>query len=742
MSDPRPIQVASPGTDFIVFATGAGANVEDMPSYQSDPQRQTGNLPGIARSSFNNRVQRQGAFVGAAISTFVWEVLSIYVPDDGDLDNYVANFKAALRQYITPEGALPGGPYLPIAGGTMQGNIDFNSGATIVLAYNTWLRARDSGGTSHGLVKLGNGTDNNHYIGDGSAPFIIFGSTPVVGSGIFWGARDTGGTAHGLLGIYTDNNTYLNAFNNLYLNSANIWTNSSIIIPNNVWYYAKNNAAAPVAMLGVRSDNITLIAVGAPSDTYIYSGRNLVLVGPTAVTGTLTPQGNVGIGGTLNVGGGTTLASSLQVNGSTNLYARLNVNNSVGATITGDIATNSIHVYGGGIVTDSNSSLGGSTYATYLQIYNPGNNDPVAVVADAGHYARVAFNVLGVRLWTVGGGPDGFFYIQDNSAGVSRIWIETGGRVVIPSSGIYVAGAGTVVGDFNSGGTITSNAMLANYITANYDVHANNACYVGTAGYYFSYIGSGFLYTNGNFRVQSQLECYGNLVGNAALYVAGTGSFGGRCYVQDLWSFGNIFISNDENFYLGNSPQLKWLNFHPYRYFYWNRVDGSLNYSSGNTGSDGVLQLWIPYGGNWQVMAPNGPMVARGFQTIGLLRSDLQQDTLRAVENTNSIDIITKINPVHYRRPSLARLTHNVAEPYYYDEEPEEIGFLVEEIREALPQAVVELPNPSGINPDNDVETGGGTSLGLVSDAILAVAVGAIKELNERLTRLEAMVGA
>ena len=127
----------TPGIDFVTFATGGGANIEDMPSYLADPQRGTGNLPGLARSNFNNRAIRQGTFVASGVSTFIWQVLSIYVPDDGNLDNWVANFKAALQSYITPGGTLPDGPYLPIAGGTMQGNINFQAGSTVVLPNNT-----------------------------------------------------------------------------------------------------------------------------------------------------------------------------------------------------------------------------------------------------------------------------------------------------------------------------------------------------------------------------------------------------------------------------------------------------------------------------------------------------------------------------------------------------------------------------------------------------------------------------
>jgi Chaperone of endosialidase len=741
MSDPRPVQISNPGTDFIVFATGAGANVEDMPSYTADPQRQTGNLPGIARSSFNNRVQRQGAFVATAISTFVWEVLSIYVPDDGDLDNYVANFKAALRAYITPEGALPGGPYLPIAGGTMLGNIDFNSGATIVLANNTWLRAKDAGGTSHGMLRLG--LDNNHYIGDGSAPFVVFGSTPIIGSGMFWSARDTGGTAHGLLGIQADNNTVINAFNSLYVNSANLWTNSSIIIPNGQWYYTKNAANSPIVMLGTRSDNITVIAQGAPLDTYIYSGRQIILVGQTSITGALYPQGAVNVGGALNVTGATTLAS-LQVNGASNFYARPNVANSVGMTVTGDVATNSIRVYGGGIVTDSNSTFGGSTQAAYLLVYNPGNNDPMQVRCDPGHYARIAYHHVNVRIWTSGVDSNGTFVISDESGGGYRFWIDVNGNGTFAQS-LTIGGNFQVNTNLNCTNQISSNTMVTNYITVAGNTTTRGAMYVGWDGYYFNYIGSGYTYTNGNFRVGNQLECIGNFVCSNTIYASGEGHINGRTYVGDLWSVGNVFISNDEWFYLGNSPSLKWLNFHPYRYLYWNRQDGSLWWSS-----DNINHTQWQYGGDWYFKNWYGPLIGKGFWVQGLYSANIQLETVRSVEKAT--DIIAALNPIHFRKVRRLRQRHN-AEPYYLDEEPEEVGFLVDEVKQVLPQAVVSIPTRSEVMPEpgySDPDTPAPKLLdeeedapdALITDVILAVAVKAIQEMNARIVQLEQRLSA
>ena len=287
------------------------------------------------------------------------------------------------------------------------------------------------GGTAHGLIRYGN--DGNVQISDGAAPLVSFGSTPTIGSGTYWSARDTGGTVHGLLGIPSDNNTYLNAFNNLYVTASTAWFNCNVVVPNNALYYGKNMAAAPVALLGVGNDNITRLAQGAPSETWIYAaaGARVVLNAAVMVVGTLSPAGTVAIGGALTVAGNTGLSGSLQVNGASNLYARLNVNNSVGATITGDIATNLIHIFGGGITVDQNATISGQTNIQSCQIYIPSGNDPLTIAADAGHYARIRYSVANMRLWSAGAFYDGSYRIADESAGQIRFTIDTSGNTTV-----------------------------------------------------------------------------------------------------------------------------------------------------------------------------------------------------------------------------------------------------------------------------------------------------------------------
>ena len=50
---------------------------------------------------------------------------------------------------------------------------------------------------------------------------------------------------HGLLGIPSDNNTYLNAFNNLYVTASTAWFNCNVVVPNNALYYGEKHGSGP-----------------------------------------------------------------------------------------------------------------------------------------------------------------------------------------------------------------------------------------------------------------------------------------------------------------------------------------------------------------------------------------------------------------------------------------------------------------------------------------------------------------
>jgi hypothetical protein len=89
-----------PNNDFLPFATGAGANVENQATYASDPSTAAGFSAGIAQSQKLNKVWRQSSFVSSAVSQLIVNQLGIDILDNGDLSGYTANLEAAiLRLY-------------------------------------------------------------------------------------------------------------------------------------------------------------------------------------------------------------------------------------------------------------------------------------------------------------------------------------------------------------------------------------------------------------------------------------------------------------------------------------------------------------------------------------------------------------------------------------------------------------------------------------------------------------------
>jgi len=712
----------TPGTDFVPFAVGAGANVEAMATYQSDPLRQTGNLPGLAISNFNNRALRQACFGMAGVSTFIWEVLQIYVPDDGDLANWVANFRAALQAFITPGGTLPGGPYLPLSGGTMVGNINFQSGATIVLANNTYLRALDVGGTAHGMLRLG--TDGNHYIGDGSAPLIIFGSTPTVGSGIYWSARDTGGTTHGLLGIQPDNNTYLQAFNSLNISAGTVYVNTNIVLPNNNFYYGKNSTGGAIALLGTDTTNITRIAQGAPSDTYIYAatGRTIFLSGTTvSVTGTLS-TGNVTVTGTLNVSGTTTLSSTLQVNGATNLYARLNVVNSVGATITGDVLTNSLHVTGATALDGSLTVLGTSTHRA-TTIYIPGTNDPLTITGDNGTNARIHYTVSGVRTWTAGCDYAGRWVVADDSAGRYSFYVDTDGQCYcvnhIHATNFY--GTNVLVSGVYIGGTSNFYDGGGNWITSGANLH------MGGSGQF-----------DGNLRTNNQFNS--NTVYTNYVNCAGSSDWGNDIHCNTTMTAQNV-ISRGDGACNGNQS-----------------VAGYLTCSSGistpqhlSVGNGFCLggaamnmdyTLGFPYGGHAQW--------ASGLGVYAQFFASYSDERFKQNVETVEKDALAAILPLQFFRYDVPRALPEGGEV----EDPSshtEMGFTAQQVRESMADAVIEATRLVKFNMDHPWDRSGADdevgcdwqtepTLALNPMTMIAYAMRAIQQLSDRIKELEGRV--
>lgn len=88
-------------TDFLPFATGAGANVVSQALYAADTAVTNGFSSGIASSAKFNKVFRQASFVAAGVATWMANALNANIPDDGNLNNFVANLGLAVRAAAT-----------------------------------------------------------------------------------------------------------------------------------------------------------------------------------------------------------------------------------------------------------------------------------------------------------------------------------------------------------------------------------------------------------------------------------------------------------------------------------------------------------------------------------------------------------------------------------------------------------------------------------------------------------------
>jgi hypothetical protein len=457
LADPR----APVGTDFKAVAIGAGANLEALPTYFTDPLLQTGNLPGLAISSFNNRAIRQGTFVASSLCLWISGQINQYIPDDGNQINWQAEWQQALANFVLA--MIPAGPdlgaYLPLAGGTMVGNIRFQSGISTILANNTWYYGLDTGGTARGLIIKNN--NNDITINDGSAAHVVIAGQPVVNNNSSWSGRDTAGNIRAVIGLLSDNNIHIgDGTRDVYIDTVahTLWVNSNLVIPNNGFVYGKDTGGTARAILGIATDNNVYIGSGGISATNIYAG------------------------------------------GGQPIYLRSN--------------TNALGVF----------QVNGYTYLQGgSRAYIPGGNDPLQIAADNGYYARNHYVVFGVRDWSQGCFPGGVWGLADESAGAVRFQIDTGGTATFfnacninggstINNGCYIqSGTFTVAATANINGGMnvynSLNVWSGGLYVAGGTLTVNGNVSVG------GQVAAGYLYSSGNGNVAGQFNsntCYTN----------------------------------------------------------------------------------------------------------------------------------------------------------------------------------------------------------------------------------------
>jgi hypothetical protein len=111
-------------TDFVQYASQAGALVEAQATYVSDPQTALGQQDGIADPANANKAWRQGAAGTAALMQITANALDVNVPDDGNLPNLIGQLWAGfLNNSSFPDtgainalvAALPFGAIFPVS---------------------------------------------------------------------------------------------------------------------------------------------------------------------------------------------------------------------------------------------------------------------------------------------------------------------------------------------------------------------------------------------------------------------------------------------------------------------------------------------------------------------------------------------------------------------------------------------------------------------------------------------------
>lgn len=113
----------------------------------------------------------------------------------------------------------------------------------------------------------------------------------------------------------------------------------------------------------------------------------------------------------------------------------------------------------------SNPDLAGFLPLTGGQLYRPAASDIFRVTADQNQHARIISNVSGIRTWSFGTDPSGFFQIRDDSISTVRVSIDGAGTFgftgTVGLTGGLTAEALTVRGGVNAGANINATGNLS-----------------------------------------------------------------------------------------------------------------------------------------------------------------------------------------------------------------------------------------------------------------------------------------
>ncbi len=182
-----------PGTnDFEQFCpTDTGTNLETLVAYGTDPDRISGNKPGVASSKLNNRALRQASAIAAALAQVMANVTGDNVLDDATQINLVTTMEKLFIKSptITKLTAAGAGTYTPPAG-------------------CQWLRVRLVGAASGGSGTAADGvTGGDTTFGTGATQVKGGGGTATAGGTATLGTGNVGTAVPGGVGDYAPNAT-------------------------------------------------------------------------------------------------------------------------------------------------------------------------------------------------------------------------------------------------------------------------------------------------------------------------------------------------------------------------------------------------------------------------------------------------------------------------------------------------------------------------------------------------------
>ena len=104
--------------DYVPFATGVGALVEDQTDYAAATSTAQGYQVGIANPALLNKTWRQASMIAAGLASYVSQELNVSVLDDGNLSNLITNITSAIAAHVA---RLSGNYY--VYAGNPNGNV-------------------------------------------------------------------------------------------------------------------------------------------------------------------------------------------------------------------------------------------------------------------------------------------------------------------------------------------------------------------------------------------------------------------------------------------------------------------------------------------------------------------------------------------------------------------------------------------------------------------------------------------